>query len=104
MLANRGGPGAEGASLALNASGYFDSEITDNFDVIGWDPRGTGQSEGAVDCIDDTDYDRFFATLDVTPDDAGERMAIVDTAEEFAQRCLDRVEHLQYVGTNNSGA
>jgi pimeloyl-ACP methyl ester carboxylesterase len=102
MLANRGGPGAEGASLALNASGYFSSEITDNFDVIGWDPRGTGQSEGVVDCIDDTEYDRFFANLDVTPDDAGERTAIVDTAEEFAQRCLDRVEHLQYVGTNNS--
>ncbi len=102
MLANRGGPGAEGASLALNATGYFDSEITDNFDVIGWDPRGTGQSEGAVDCIDDTEYDRFFANLDVTPDDAAERSAIVDTAEEFAQRCIDRVEHLQDVGTNNS--
>ena len=47
------GPGAEGASLALNASGFFRSDITDNFDIIGWDPRGTGQSEGVVDCIDD---------------------------------------------------
>ncbi len=75
LLSNRGGPGAEGASLALNASGYFEPEITDNFDIIGWDPRGTGQSEGVVDCIDDDEYDRFFADYDVTPDDQAERDA-----------------------------
>lgn len=102
MLANRGGPGAEGASLALNASGYFRPDITDNFDIIGWDPRGTGQSDGVVDCVDDQEYDRFYSTLDVTPDDEAERQALVDLAEEFAQRCVDRVAHLQYVGTNNS--
>ncbi len=102
LLANRGGPGAEGASLALNASGFFRSDITDNFDIIGWDPRGTGQSEGVVDCIDDDEYDRFYSTLDVTPDDDGERQALIDLAEEFAQRCIDRVDVLQYVGTNNS--
>jgi pimeloyl-ACP methyl ester carboxylesterase len=102
LLANRGGPGAEGASLAMNAPGFFESAITDNFDIIGWDPRGTGRSGGLVDCIDDTEYDRFYSTLDITPDDAAERRAIVDLAEEFAQRCIDRVEHLQHVGTNNS--
>ena len=102
LLANRGGPGAEGVSLALNASGFFRSDITDHFDIIGWDPRGTGQSEGVVDCIDDAEYDRFYSTLDVTPDDDQERQALIDIAEEFAQRCIDRVEHLQYVGTNNS--
>lgn len=102
LLANRGGPGAEGASLALNASGYFESAITDNFDVIGWDPRGTGRSEGVVDCIDDDEYDTFFANVDVTPDDKSERDALVDAAKEFAQRCVDRVDDLQYVGTNNS--
>jgi pimeloyl-ACP methyl ester carboxylesterase len=102
LLANRGGPGAEGASLATNATGFFGPEITDNFDIIGWDPRGTGRSGGVVDCIDDGEYDRFYSSLDITPDDDGERQAIVDTAEEFAERCTDRVEHLQHVGTNNS--
>jgi pimeloyl-ACP methyl ester carboxylesterase len=102
MLANRGGPGAEGGSLARNADGYFDAAITDNFDVIGWDPRGTGRSGGAVDCIDDGEHDRFFANLDVTPDDEAERQEIIDRSREFAERCIDRVEHLQYVGTNNS--
>jgi pimeloyl-ACP methyl ester carboxylesterase len=102
LLANRGGPGAEGATLATNATGFFRSEITDNFDIIGWDPRGTGQSGGLVDCIDDDEYDRFYSSLDITPDDAAARRALVELAEEFAERCLERVEHLEHVGTNNS--
>ncbi len=102
LLANRGGPGASGATLALDATGWFGDEITDNFDVIGWDPRGTGLSEGVVDCIDGADYDRFFSAADITPDDDAEREELVALAEEFAQACIDRVDSLQYVGTNNS--
>ena len=102
LLANRGGPGADGATFGLNATSWFGSEITDNFDVIGWDPRGTGKSDGLVDCIDDDQYDYFFSDLDITPEDAAEREVLVDRAEEFADQCVDRVETLQYVGTNNS--
>ncbi len=102
LLANRGGPGADGATFGLHATSWFDDDITDNFDVIGWDPRGTGQSDGVVDCIDDDEYDEYFSTLDVTPDDDTERQALVDLAERFAAACEDRVETLQYIGTNNS--
>ncbi len=102
LLANRGGPGADGATLALDATGWFGSEITDNFDVIGWDPRGTGRSDGAVDCIDDADYDTYFSAPDITPDDDMERAALVDLAEQYTQACVDRVDTLQFVGTNNS--
>ncbi len=102
LLANRGGPGADGATLALGATGWFGNEITDNFDVIGWDPRGTGQSEGAVDCIDDDEYDTYFSAPDITPDDDAEREALIELAEEYTEACLDRVDTLQYVGTNNS--
>ena len=102
LLANRGGPGASGALLGENATSWFRPDITDNFDVIGWDPRGTGRSEGAVDCIDDDEHDDFFSTLDATPDNDGEREALVSLAEEFAERCSTAVRDLQYVGTNNS--
>lgn len=102
MLANRGGPGADGATLALDAPGWFGPEIVDNFDVIGWDPRGTGRSEGAVDCIDDSEYDRYFSEPDITPDDATERQDLVDLAKDFADACIERVADLEYVGTNNS--
>jgi pimeloyl-ACP methyl ester carboxylesterase len=102
LFANRGGPGADGATLALDATGWFGNEITDNFDVIGWDPRGTGRSDGAVDCIDDVDYDTYFSAPDITPDDEAERAELVDLAEQYTQACVDRVDTLQFVGTNNS--
>ncbi len=102
LLANRGGPGADGATLGLNATSWFGQEITDNFDVIGWDPRGVGRSEGAVDCIDDVDYDRYFSAPDITPDTDEERELLVTLSEEYADACVDRVDTLDYIGTNNS--
>ncbi len=102
LLANRGGPGADGATLALAATSWFGDEITDNFDVIGWDPRGVGQSEGAVDCIDDVDYDAYFSAPDITPDDQAERDELVELAEDYADACVERTDILEYVGTNNS--
>jgi pimeloyl-ACP methyl ester carboxylesterase len=102
LLANRGGPGAPGILIAENATSWFGADVTDNFDVVAWDPRGTGESDGAVDCIDDDEYDRFFSSLDVTPDDESEKRALVELAQEFAQRCVDRVPELQYIGSNNS--
>jgi hypothetical protein len=57
MMVNPGGPGFGGSSLADDASYYFSTDITDHFDIIAWDPRGTGKSTPAVNCVDD--YDHF---------------------------------------------
>ncbi len=103
MLVNNGGPGSPASSMAINATTWFEPALTKRFDVIAWDPRGTGISDGAVDCVDDDEYDRFYATGDITPDNDDEKNELVDLAEEFAQRCIDRVGRpLQYIGTNNS--
>ena len=102
LLSNNGGPGAPASTIALNATAWFDASITDRFDVVSWDPRGTGESEG-VDCIDDEEYDRYFASGDITPDDAAEREYVVDLARDFASTCLARnSEVLSHIGTNNS--
>ena len=66
------------------------------------DPRGVGRSEGAVDCIDDADYDAYFSAPDITPDNQAERDELVELAEDYAQACIERTDILQYVGTNNS--
>ena len=55
------------STIALNATAWFDSSITERFDVVSWDPRGTGESAG-VDCIDDDEYDRYFGSADITPE------------------------------------
>lgn len=101
LLVNPGGPGFGGSDLALYASMIYDDALLERFDILGWDPRGTGMTEPAIDCVDD--YDRYFMGPDITPDDEAERQEIIDLAQEFADDCVSKnAEILPFVGTNNS--
>ena len=100
LLVNPGGPGSEGSFLAFGAASIYDDALLRHFDVIAWDPRGTGDSRPAIDCIDD--YDRFFTVADTTPENDAERRALVDLSRGFAEACIERNEYLEFVGTNNS--
>jgi pimeloyl-ACP methyl ester carboxylesterase len=101
LLVNPGGPGFGGSDFVTFADQIFPAELLDSFDIIGFDPRGTGLSDPAIDCIDD--YDHFFAGTDITPDDDAERQQIVDLAEEFAEACAtNNADIIQFVGTNNA--
>ncbi|MGZ4672413.1 MAG: alpha/beta hydrolase [Ilumatobacteraceae bacterium] len=101
LLINPGGPGAAGTDFALLAEQNFGKDLLDHFDIVAWDPRGTGQTTPHIDCTDN--YDHFFATSDITPDTPVERQQLVDLAKEFASDCVDKNgAFYQYVGTNNS--
>ncbi len=97
LIVNRGGPGAESASMASDAGFYFSQEILDHFDVVAFDPRGTGISQPFVDCVDE--YDSYFAS-DVTPDSPEERQALIDDAKRFNTACEEKSgEILPYIST-----
>ncbi len=101
LLVNPGGPGFGGTVLAENAELIYGDELLERFDIVGWDPRGTGDSEPAIDCIDD--YDPYFAVGDITPDTDAERQELIDTARAFAEACQERSGGLlPYVSTNAS--
>jgi len=101
LLVNPGGPGFGGSDFAIYADQIYSQVLLDSFDIIGWDPRGTGLSEPAIDCVDD--YDDYFANTDITPDDDAESQQLIDLAQEFTTKCVDNnAELLPYVGTNNS--
>ncbi len=100
LMVNPGGPGFGGSSMAEDASYYFSSDITDHFDIIAWDPRGTGKSTPAVDCVDD--YDQYFG-LDSPPDTPEEKQALIDASQKFNDECMaNSGEILPYISTQAS--
>jgi len=101
LLVNPGGPGFGGSDFALQAEDIYSKSLTDRFDIVGWDPRGTGLSTPTIDCI--SDYDHFYAGTDITPDTPQERQQLVDLAKEFADDCTAKSgSFMAYMGTNNS--
>jgi pimeloyl-ACP methyl ester carboxylesterase len=70
LVVNPGGPGASGLDYARAASSVVTEAVRDSYDVIGFDPRGVGES-APVECADDADFDRLIS-VDGTPDSPGE--------------------------------
>ena len=101
LVVNPGGPGFGASAFVDYIDGALGPEVLEAFDIIGFDSRGTGLTEGAIDCVDD--YDHFYSGTDITPDDDAERQQIIDLAEEFANACVaNNAEFIQFVGTNNA--
>ncbi len=102
VLINPGGPGGSGVEFAdrVFLDPVFDG-LRENFDTVGWDPRGTNASE-AVDC--DAPVDDFRA-LDPSPDNAAEADELTGVATEIAEDCeraaSDRLAHISTDETVN---
>jgi pimeloyl-ACP methyl ester carboxylesterase len=99
LLINPGGPGASGTDFVQAISGELPKAITDRFDIVGWDPRGTGKSS-PVRCGQNIDY---LFDIDTAPDDAAERTALQAASQKFAQACEqgsgDLLAHIASVDT-----
>lgn len=101
LLVNPGGPGFGGSYLAESAPRIYDAALVESFDIIGWDPRGTGMSIPAIDCVDD--YDKYFAGGDITPDNEQERQEALDSQKEFTDLCFEKSGGiLPHSGTNSA--
>ncbi len=99
LLINPGGPGAPGTDFVETVASQLPSSITDRFDIVGWDPRGTGASS-PVDCGRKLDY---LFDVDSAPDDAAEQAALADASAQFAEDCKRRsgilLEHIASIDT-----
>ena len=97
LFVNRGGPGAESASMATDAEFYFSKRLLDSFDIVAFDPRGTGASKPFVDCVDEVDP---YFSADVTYDSPAERQQLIDDAQAFNDACQAKSgEILPYIST-----
>jgi pimeloyl-ACP methyl ester carboxylesterase len=100
MMVNPGGPGFGGSSLADDAEYYFSQDLIDRFDIIAWDPRGTGESTPAVNCVDT--FDEYFG-LDSPPETPDEKQALIDASQAFNDKCAENSGTiLPYISTKAS--
>jgi pimeloyl-ACP methyl ester carboxylesterase len=101
LLVNPGGPGASGITYAKAARQVFSPEILRNYDVVGWDPRGVGQSD-PVECLPDSQLDAYLAA-DATPDTPAEVASTVADTKRFAQACVahtgELIKHVDTIST-----
>ncbi len=99
LFVNPGGPGASGRDFASYAAASFPDAVTERFDVVAWDPRGTGAS-APVKCGRNLDY--VFAP-DSAPDSPTELAALEAATKRFIDACVARNgEWLQHISTDDT--
>lgn len=99
LLVNPGGPGASGLDIVGYIASNLPKSITDRFDVVAWDPRGSGKS-APVNCGNELDG-RF--AVDTAPDNPSELAALEAAAKQFVDACVqhtgDRLRHISTADT-----
>ena len=101
LFLNPGGPGSSGTGFASAASWIFSLEIRDKYDVVGFDPRGVGES-AAVECVDDATLEKYVdADYDVST--VAGRRAQKAQAKKIAEGCMKHSGRLlRHVGTESA--
>jgi pimeloyl-ACP methyl ester carboxylesterase len=87
VLTNPGGPGASGIQF-LQGEATSMSNLNRRFDLIGFDPRGIGQS-APVRCLTGPEEDTFNA-IDSVLDDPQEKQTFIQADKNFVTGCMQR--------------
>lgn len=95
LLVNPGGPGASGTAL-VDVVAAQAPELAARFDIVGWDPRGVGESV-PLQCEDPLQQ---LYLLDATPDDGSEQAELDRAAQAASDECAaDAGPLLDHIGT-----
>ncbi|MFE2363237.1 alpha/beta hydrolase [Streptomyces sp. CH8.1] len=97
LLVNPGGPGGSGRALAGFVASALPKDVAAQYDVIGFDPRGVGKSEPALDC-----GSGHFTPVrpDSVPQDEATERANLDRVRAFAESCgAKHADVLPHIGT-----
>jgi pimeloyl-ACP methyl ester carboxylesterase len=101
LLVNPGGPGGSGVEYARAGRQAISPALLAQYDLVGFDPRGVGQS-APVTCLDDQQMDAFVATVP-DPQTPAEQDQVVVEDRLFASQCQARsASLLPFVGTRDA--
>ena len=84
MLVNPGGPGADGLPLAAEVAQGLDTNVTRDYDIVGFDPRGVGSSSPALSCDPN-----FFSGVrpNYIPANSAAEQVLINRAKAYADDC-----------------
>ncbi|WP_309065393.1 alpha/beta hydrolase [Microbacterium sp.] len=88
LLINPGGPGASGFDFVADSLGFaVGADLVEQFDVIGFDPRGVGRST-AVRCFDPAEMDAYLYDIPAAERGTPEWEAeLTERHRQFAEAC-----------------
>lgn len=88
LFVNFGGPGGDAVSTLKAFGRELFAGVNDRLDIVGFDPRGVGGSEGAIDCKVNQETDGVYSQPFTTPEnlDVGD---LVDKDAGYIERCLE---------------
>ncbi len=104
LLTNPGGPGASGVSIVRDSLSFaVGGDLSANYDVIGFDPRGVGDST-AVTCYDASELDAYLYGIAPGARGSAEWTAALEQRNaDFAQACEANSDGiLPYITTENA--
>ncbi len=87
LFTNPGGPGESGVEFAPIWAAMLDPQVTENYDVVGFDPRGVGGSD-PLECLDTAELDEFidFDPTPETPEEAEEWAGLLEGMGEGCEQ------------------
>lgn len=86
LLLNPGGPGVSGVDAMLSAEHMVTDDVRDAYDLVGFDPRGVGRSDG-IECLDDEELDAWRAEPPAGAEPADE---VREQYERVGSECVRR--------------
>ena len=76
LFVNYGGPGVAGVPIVKASGEGLDGLGEGRFDIVGWDPRGTGESTDVSCFQNDKKMEQFWGEELDAPDDASKQLAL----------------------------
>jgi pimeloyl-ACP methyl ester carboxylesterase len=100
LVVNPGGPGGSGIDYAYSYASAFTPAITEDFNIVGFDPRGVGRS-APISCLTNAETDEAYASNSYPENDA-EMAKLQADSQAFAKKCQSENKYLQFYSTANA--
>src|SRR4051794_20600209 len=101
LFVNYGGPGGDGVSTTQAVGADLFGALNERFDIVGFDPRGVGESRPSIDCHANQVREGVYSQPFATPENL-DRDAFVAKVRGYISKCTTaNGAILPYVSTAN---